>query len=52
MIILFFRNLLHVACKKSELELIEIYLSETIKDETNDLTFKINKTNKTASLFK
>ena len=43
---------LHEACKKGDLELIEIYLSGTIENETNDLTFKINKTNKTASLFK
>ena len=42
---------LHVACKKGDLELIKILLSETIENETNDLTFKINKTNKTASLF-
>ena len=42
----------HEACKKGNLKLIEIYLNETIEDETNNLKFKINKTNKTASLFK
>ena len=29
-----------------------IYLSKTIEDESNDLAFKINKTNKNVSLFK
>ena len=45
-------ELLHEACKKGDIELIIIYLNETIESEANDLTFKINKINKTALLFK
>ena len=45
-------KLFHIACRTGDLEVIEIYLSEKIKNETKDLMFKINKTNKTASLFK
>ena len=44
--------LLRMACNIGYLEPIEIYLSETIENESNDMKFKINKTNKTASLFK
>ena len=46
------KDFLHDACQIGDLELIEIYLSETIENESKDLTFKINKTKKTASLFK
>ena len=42
---------LHMACRDCDLELIKICLSETIEDESKNLTFKIDKTNKTASLF-
>ncbi|KAK8865144.1 hypothetical protein M9Y10_010678 [Tritrichomonas musculus] len=43
---------LHNACQDGDLELIKILLSETIQDDSKDLTFKIDKTNQTASLFK
>ena len=42
---------LHEACKEGDIELIKIYLSEKIENDSKDLTFKIDKTNKTASLF-
>lgn len=38
--------------QETNLELIKIYLSETINNDSKDLQFKINKTNLTASLFK
>lgn len=37
--------------KEGDIELIRIYLSETISDDSEDLIFKIDKTNQTASLF-
>ena len=43
---------LHDACRIGDIDLIQIYLSETIKNPTKDLTFKIDRTKKTASLFK
>lgn len=43
---------LHFACKEGDLDLIKIFLSETIKDYSNTLHFKIDGTNQTASLFK
>ena len=43
---------LHVACIKGDLALIKIYLSETIENTSYGLRFKIDKTNRTASLFK
>lgn len=45
-------NMLHRAVKIGDLELIKIYLSETIENDSKDLIFKIDRTNKTASLFK
>ena len=42
---------LHAACQEGDIELIKILLSETIENETKELSFKINKTNQTASLF-
>ena len=39
------------ACRKGDIELIKICLSETVHNDSKDLTFKIDKTNKTASLF-
>ncbi|KAK8897924.1 hypothetical protein M9Y10_000157 [Tritrichomonas musculus] len=44
--------ILHEACQEGDLELIKIYLSETITNESNLLSFKIDKTNRNASLFK
>lgn len=44
--------MLQKSIQKGDIELIKIYLSETIKNETGDLTFKIDKRNKTASLYK
>ena len=43
---------LYVACQKGDLELIKIYLSESIQNDSKTITFKIDKTNQTASLFK
>ena len=43
---------LHNACQDGDLELIKILLSETIQNDSKDLTFKIDKTKQTASLFK
>ena len=43
---------LHRACVKGDVELIKIYLGETIEDESKEMRFKIDKTNKTASLIK
>ena len=43
---------LHDACKLGDIDLIQIYLSETIVNHTKDLTFKIDRRKKTASLFK
>ena len=43
---------LHHACEKGDLDHIKILLSETIQDSAEILTFKIDKTNHTASLFK
>lgn len=42
---------LHRACRKGDLDLIKIYISETIEDDSKTLKFKIDRTNKTASLF-
>lgn len=39
---------LHNACQDGDLELIKILLSETIQDDSKDLTFKIDKTNHTS----
>ena len=41
---------LHEACKNGDIELIKIYLSPYIQNETKDMRFKIDKTSKTASL--
>ena len=41
---------LYTSCRKGEIELTKIYLNEKIENE--DLTFKIDKSNQTASLFK
>ena len=46
------KSKLHYACQKCDLDLIKILLNETIRIDSNDLTFKIDKTNHTASLFK
>ena len=43
---------LHQFCKTGNLELIKICLSKTIVNESKDMVFKINETNKTASLYK
>ena len=43
---------LHEACRKCDFDLIKIYLKETIKNESKTFTFKIDKTNHTASLLK
>ncbi|KAK8834969.1 hypothetical protein M9Y10_018671 [Tritrichomonas musculus] len=43
---------LHNACSEGDLDLIKIYLSETIENESKDFTFKIDRKNQTASLFK
>ena len=43
---------LYTSCIDREFELIKIYLNEKIENESQDLTFKIDKTNQTASLFK
>ena len=43
---------LHKACSKFDTELIKIYLSKTIKNDSKTLKFKIDQTNQTASLFK
>ncbi|KAK8883956.1 hypothetical protein M9Y10_043058 [Tritrichomonas musculus] len=42
---------LHQACKAGDVELVKNLLSETIENDSK-FTFKINKTNQTASLFK
>ena len=42
---------LHYACQRGDIELIKICLSETIEIDSKRLTFKIDKTNQTASLF-
>ena len=42
---------LHNACRTGDLELIKILLSETIEKSREGLTFKIDSTNETASLF-
>ena len=47
-----FENILHKACELSDVDLIKIYLSETIQNDTKDLTFQIDKINRTASLIK
>ena len=46
------REILHEACKEGDVELIKIYLNETITNDSKEITFKIDKTNQTASLFK
>ena len=46
------KSRLHHACQKGDLDHIKILLSETIKNSTKDLTYKIDKTTHTASLFK
>ena len=43
---------LHNACREGDIDLIQIFLSETIENPIEGLTFKINRTNQTASLFK
>ena len=43
---------LHLLCREGDIELIKIYLSETLETDSQDMTFKIDRTNKTASLFK
>ena len=43
------QSYLQEACLQGDIDLIKIYLSETI--QTEDLTFKIDRTTKTASLF-
>lgn len=43
-------SLLHYSCQKSDLELIKILLNETIITDSY-FNYKIDKTNKTASLF-
>lgn len=43
---------LHFACQEGYLSLIKILLFETIMIDSTKLKFKIDKTNKTASLFK
>ena len=43
---------LHFVCREGGLELIKILLSETIENDSKDFLFKIDKTNKAASLFK
>ena len=43
---------LHDACRKGDFELIKIYLSKTIENDSESLKFKIDETNRTASLFK
>ena len=43
---------LHDACMEGDLEMIKIFLNETIEDSTNTFIFKIDKTNQTASLFR
>ena len=43
---------LHEACANGDLDLIKIYLSETIYNDSKDMSFKIDKQNHTASLFK
>ena len=42
---------LHAACRDCNLELIKILLGKTIKNESLDLSFKIDETSQTASLF-
>ena len=43
---------LHEAYKLGDTDLIKIYLSEKIQNDSKDKIFKIDKTAKTASLFK
>ena len=43
---------LHKACRKCDLELIQIYLNKRISDETKSVEFKIDETKRTTSLFK
>ena len=43
---------LHILCSKGEVEHIRILFNETIQDSSQKLKFKIDKTNRTASLFK
>ena len=43
---------LHRACEEGDLDIIKILLCETAQNATNYLTFKIDKTNHTASLIK
>lgn len=46
------KYLLGFACRNYNVELIKIFLSEAIENDSKDFTFKIDKTNQTASLFK
>ena len=39
------------AISRCDLDLIKIYLSETVENDSKDMSFKIDETNKTASLF-
>lgn len=43
---------LHLACREGDKDYIKIIFNDTIKNETKDLTFKIDKSNQTASLFR
>ena len=43
---------LYDACKYGDLDLIKIYLSETVENNSHELQFKIDSTNRTASLIK
>ena len=45
------KGILHELCMKGDVDLIKIYLNETVEDEFKDFSFKIDKTNQTASLF-
>ena len=43
---------IHEACRVGDLELLKIYLSETVENQSKDLLFKIDRPTRTASLFK
>ena len=43
---------LHIACTEGDIELINIYLNETISNGTKNLLFKIDRKTQTASLFR
>lgn len=46
------KSRLHEFYSKGEFDLIKIYLSETIENDSTQIKFKINKLNRTASVFK